>query len=134
MRGEREANKCKKGERRWGNYTRTRKRNHTRVTSVLIMDWKTVLLPSSMPPGLSPVGWYSRVESKNIIHSYMQRGSEKEGEGMGVWPPCKRLGKLIVRKRSKSFRVRKEDRVRREWEKERQDGKCKTRYSNRKTK
>lgn len=53
------------------------------MTSVLIMDWKTVLLPVSMPPGFSPVGWYSHVESKNIIHSYMRRGNEKGGAGVG---------------------------------------------------
>lgn len=53
----------KKDDRRWDNYTRRGERNYTRVTSVLIMDWKTVLLPSSAPPGLSPVGWYSHVES-----------------------------------------------------------------------
>lgn len=62
-------------EGRLENYTRGRARNHTGVTSVLIMDWKTVSLPCSMPPGLGPVGWYSHVERKNIIHSYMERGT-----------------------------------------------------------
>lgn len=43
-------------KRRWENDTRKAERNHTHVTNVLIVDWKAVLLPSSMPPGLSSVG------------------------------------------------------------------------------
>lgn len=50
------------------------------MTSALITDWQAVLLSSSTPPGLSPVGWYIHVEWKNIIHSYVVREMERGGD------------------------------------------------------
>lgn len=51
------------------------------MTSVLIVEWKTILLPSSRPPGYSSVGQNGHEESWYIIYSCMSSENKKEGEG-----------------------------------------------------